>query len=117
MLYIHSQSNCEKWHNLAYIYTQPLCNYKSQIPNNRCYYYILLLGKLYCYLMAYFSLLLTVILTVASTGAAPIYCSDVQSPASGSHNTYDNYCIICNNHTNSFGLCHVLLLSPEIRNI
>ena len=52
--------------------------------------------------MAYFSLLLTAILTVASTGAAPIYCSDVQSPASGSHNTDLSqvislqYCIIDN---------------------
>ena len=52
--------------------------------------------------MAYFSLLLITILTVASTGAAPIYCSDVQSPASGSHNTDLSqvislqYCIIDN---------------------
>ena len=52
--------------------------------------------------MAYFSLLIITILTVASTGAAPIYCSDVQSPASGSHNTNLSqvislqYCIIDN---------------------
>ena len=37
--------------------------------------------------MAHFSLLLIAILTVASTGAAPIYCSDVQSPVKNSHNT------------------------------
>ena len=48
------------------------------------------------------SLLLIAILTVASAGAAPIYCSDVQSPASGSHNTDLSqvislqYCIIDN---------------------
>ena len=52
--------------------------------------------------MVHFSLLLTAILTVASTGAAPIYCSDVQSPASGSHDTDLSqvislqYCIIDN---------------------
>ena len=52
--------------------------------------------------MVHFSLLLIAILTVASTGAAPIYCSDVQSPASGSHNTdllqviSLQYCIIDN---------------------
>ena len=48
------------------------------------------------------SLLLTAILTVASAGAAPIYCSDTQSPASGSHDTDLSqvmslqYCIIDN---------------------
>ena len=49
------------------------------------------------------SLLLIVILTVASAGAAPIYCSDTQSPAaSGSHDTDLSqvislqYCIIDN---------------------
>ena len=50
------------------------------------------------------SLLFTAILTVASAGAAPIYCSDthVQSPASGSHDTDLSqvislqYCIIDN---------------------
>ena len=53
-------------------------------------------------MMVHFSLLLIAILTVASTGAAPIYCSDVQSPASGSHNTDLSqvislqYCIIDN---------------------
>ena len=52
--------------------------------------------------MVHFSLLLIAILTVASTRAAPIYCSDVQSPASGSHNTDLSqvislqYCIIDN---------------------
>ena len=53
-------------------------------------------------MMVYFSLLLIAILTVASTDAAPIYCSDVQSPASGSHNTDLSqvislqYCVIDN---------------------
>ena len=54
-------------------------------------------------MMANFSLLLTAILTgVVSAGAAPIYCSDVQSSASGSHNTDLSqvislqYCIIDN---------------------
>ena len=52
--------------------------------------------------MAYVSLLLIVILTVAS-GATPLYCSDVQSPASGSGHNTDlsqvttlQYCIIDN---------------------
>ena len=53
-------------------------------------------------MMVCFSLLLIAILTVASTGAAPIYYSDVQSPASGSHNADLSqvmslqYCIIDN---------------------
>ena len=52
--------------------------------------------------MAYVSLLLIAILTVAS-GATPLYCSDVQSPASGSGHNTDlsqvttlQYCIIDN---------------------
>ena len=52
--------------------------------------------------MAYLSLLLIAILTVAS-GATPLYCSDVQSPASGSGHNTDlsqvttlQYCIIDN---------------------
>ena len=54
-------------------------------------------------MMVYFSLFLIAILAVVSTGAAPIYCSDVQSPpASGSHDTDPSqvvslqYCIIDN---------------------
>ena len=53
-------------------------------------------------MMAYVSLLLIAILTVAS-GATPLYCSDVQSPASGSGHNTDlsqvttlQYCIIDN---------------------
>ena len=53
-------------------------------------------------MMAYLSLLLIAILTVAS-GATPLYCSDVQSPASGSGHNTDlsqvttlQYCIIDN---------------------
>ena len=53
-------------------------------------------------MMAYlYSLLLIAMLTVAS-GATPLYCSDVQSPASGSGNidlsqvTALQYCIIDN---------------------
>ena len=34
-----------------------------------------------------FTLLLITILSVVSGQATPLYCSDVQSPASGSHNT------------------------------
>ena len=52
--------------------------------------------------MAYVSLLLIAIFSVTS-GATPLYCSDVQSPASGSgHNTNPSqvttiqYCIIDN---------------------
>ena len=51
-------------------------------------------------MMACLTLLLIIILTMAS-GATPLYCSDAQSPASGSHNTADlsqvttlQYCII-----------------------
>ena len=47
-------------------------------------------------------LLITAVLTVTS-GVTPLYCSNVQSPASGSHNTADlsqvttlQYCIIDN---------------------
>ena len=49
-----------------------------------------------------FTLLLIAILSVASGQATPLYCSDVQSPASGSHNTDLSqvtalqYCIIDN---------------------
>ena len=63
---------------------------------------VFLLDKLHCYIMIYFGLFLIAILTVASAGAAPIYCSDVQSPASGSYNTDLSqviplqYCIIDN---------------------
>ena len=53
-------------------------------------------------MMAYVSLLLVAILTEAS-GATPLYCSDVQSPASGSGHNTDlsqvttlQYCIIDN---------------------
>ena len=53
-------------------------------------------------MMAYLSLLLIAILTVTS-GATPLYCSDVQSPASGSGHNTDlsqvttlQYCIIDN---------------------
>ena len=52
--------------------------------------------------MACLTLLLIIILTMAS-GATPLYCSDVQSPASGSHDTADlsqvttlQYCIMDN---------------------
>ena len=52
--------------------------------------------------MAYLSLLSIAVLTVAS-GATPLYCSDVQSPASGSRHNTDlsqvttlQYCIIDN---------------------
>ena len=58
------------------------------------------------------------------------YCSFINASLDNSEFTnnmphchdilYDNHCrniIICNNHTNSFGLCHVSLLSPEIRNL
>ena len=53
-------------------------------------------------MMACFTLLLITILSVASGQATPLYCSDVQSPASGSHNTDLSqvttlqYCIIDN---------------------
>ena len=53
-------------------------------------------------MMAYLIVLLTIILTVAN-GATPLYCSDVQPSASGSHDTADlsqvtalRYCIIDN---------------------
>ena len=52
--------------------------------------------------MVYFSLLLIAILTVASAGTTPIYCSDTQAPASGSHDANLSqvislqYCIIDN---------------------
>ena len=55
-----------------------------------------------CTMAAYVSLLLVAVLTVAS-GATPLYCSDVQSPASGSGYNTDlsqvttlQYCIIDN---------------------
>jgi len=53
-------------------------------------------------IMVQFTLLLIVILSVASGQATPLHCSDVQSPASGSHNTdllqvtTLQYCIIDN---------------------
>ena len=53
-------------------------------------------------MMAYLSLLLIAILTVAS-GATPLYCSDVQSPAASGNENTDlsqvttlQYCIIDN---------------------
>ena len=53
-------------------------------------------------MMACFALLLITVLSVASGQATPLYCSNVQSPASGSHNTDLSqvttlqYCIIDN---------------------
>ena len=103
-MYIRSQSNCEKWHNLANIYTQPLRNYKSQTNTKQSllllYFTVGQVALLYdgsfqftshCYPYCGYG-----------KGAAPIYCSDVQSPASGSHDTDLSqvislqYCIIDN---------------------
>ena len=70
-----------------------LCMY-TYIPSNHS-----LAVKL---MMACFPLLLITILSVASGRATPLYCSDVQSPASGSHSTDLSqvttlqYCIIDN---------------------
>ena len=66
-----------------------------------CYLLIFYVSKLLL-MMVCLTLLLIIILTGAS-GATPLYCSDVQSPASDSHNTADlsqvttlQYCIIDN---------------------